>query len=128
MISKGFVAISSEAISDAVICDYIQSWLSRFERVEQVSPLDRNSNTTIHIRSIEDYLPYEQVQFRILDGGDFAWVYITRARYAIETTGFPSDNQISLCLEVLLELPAINEIIEDTDDARLCALEAEGIL
>jgi hypothetical protein len=128
MVSKGFVAISSEVITDAVIEDYIQSWLMRFERVEQVSPLDRNGNTTIHIQSVEDYMPDEEVQFRILDGGDFAWVYITRLRYAIETTGLACDDRIALSLDVLLELPAIKEIIHDSDEARLDALEAEGML
>jgi hypothetical protein len=128
MISKGFVAISSRAIDDDVIRDYIRSWLLRFERVEQVSPLDRHGNTTLHIKGIEDYVPDDQVQFRVLDSGGFAWAYITRSRRAIETTGFADGNEISLCLEILLELPAIDEIIQDTDEARLCALEAEGML
>jgi hypothetical protein len=128
MISKGFVAISSQEISDDLIKDYIQSWLSRFDRVEQVSPFDKHANITLHIRSIEDFIPDDQVQFRILHGNQFAWAYITRNRFAIETTGLPIENQISLCLQILLDLPNIAEVIHDTDDARLDDLEAKGIL
>lgn len=128
MISKGFVAISAQSISDTVIRGYIQSWLTRFGRVEQVSPHDTHGNVTIHIKTVEDYLPHDQVQFRILNNGDFTWAYITRDRFAIETSGFASDSQISLSLEVLLELSDIKEIIHDHDDARLDALEAQGLL
>ncbi|MCS7064451.1 MAG: hypothetical protein NZM04_10535 [Methylacidiphilales bacterium] len=127
MISKGFVAISSEPITDEIIRCYIQSWLTRFHRVEQVSPTDTHANVTLHLKSCDEYIPHDQVQFRVLHGDDFAWVYITRNRRVIETTGLPLE-EFSLCLEVLLELPSIQEIINDQDDRRLNELESQGLL
>lgn len=67
------------------------------------------------------------LQFRILHGGEFAWVYLSLDRRAIETTGLASD-QLSLCLQVLTELPGITEIISQENERRLDALEAEGII
>jgi hypothetical protein len=45
----------------------------------------------------------------------------------METTGLPSD-QISVCLDVILGLPGLVEVIDQHDDKRLDQLEAEGMM
>ncbi|MEI9998410.1 MAG: hypothetical protein WDO13_04235 [Verrucomicrobiota bacterium] len=67
------------------------------------------------------------LQFRVLNGDQFAWVYVSVDRRAIETTGF-QDAEISLCLDVLLELPGVAEVIDERNQRRLEELERAGII
>jgi hypothetical protein len=46
---------------------------------------------------------------------------------AMETTGF-QDAEISMCLEVLLELPGVAEVIDERNQRRLDELEKAGII
>lgn len=127
MISRGYVAIFSEPHTDSTIRLILQSWLDRFERVEQIIPGAQAGNSTVTLTSPQELLPGDHLQFRILVGGDFTWAYLTRGRRVIETTGLPSE-KIALCLDVLLELNGITEIVDQSDDRRLDELERDGLM
>jgi hypothetical protein len=127
MISRGYVAIFAESHTEDTIRIFLDSWLARFERVEQVIPGIQAGNTTTPLQSPKDLIPSDHLQFRVLLGGDFAWAYLTRGRRVIETTGLPNE-KISLCLDILLELPGVTEIVDQHDDRRLDELERDGLM
>ena len=127
MISRGYVAVFSQAHTDASIRVILDSWLSRFERVEQVVPGTQAGNTTITLANPDELLKSDHLQFRVIQGQDFAWAYLTRGRRVIETTGLPNE-KIALCLDVLLELPGVTEIVDQHDDRRLDELERDGLM
>lgn len=127
MISRGYVAVFVEAHTDASIRNFLESWLARFEKIEQVVPGVQAGNTTTAIQKPQDLIPADHLQFRVIQGGDFAWAYLTRGRLVIETTGMPNE-KISLCLDILLELPGVTEIVDQHDDRRLDELERDGLM
>ena len=127
MISQGYVAVFAEPHTDDSIRKILESWLDRFERVEEVVPGLQAGNTTTAIQKPQDLLPSDHLQFRVIQGDDFAWAYLTRGRRVIETTGLPHE-KISLCLDILLELPGVTEIVDQHDDRRLDELERDGLM
>lgn len=127
MISRGYVAVFVEAHTDASIRKILESWLARYEKIEQVVPGVQAGNTTTAIQKPQDLIPADHLQFRVIQGGDFAWAYLTRGRLVIETTGMPNE-KISLCLDILLELPGVTEIVDQHDDRRLDELERDGLM
>ena len=127
MISRGYVAVFTEPHTDDSIRTILESWLARFEKVEQVIPGIQAGNTTTAIQSSQDLIPSDHLQFRVIQGQDFAWAYLTRGRRVIETTGLPQE-KISLCLDILLELPGVSEIVDQHDDRRLDELERDGLM
>jgi hypothetical protein len=127
MNSKGYVAIFSAPLNKESISLFVESWLERFERVEQVTPEPGLSATALAIKNREEIMWEPGLQFRVVNGDEFCWVYVTLNRQVIETTGVPSD-EISLCLDVLLELEGITEIVEEHNDKRLDELEKQGLL
>ena len=127
MISRGYVAIFSEPHTDSSIRLILQSWMDRFERIEQIIPGAQAGNSTVTLTSPQELLPGDHLQLRILVGGDFTWAYLTRGRRVIETTGLPSE-KIALCLDVLLELNGVTEIVDQSDDRRLDELERDGLM
>jgi len=127
MISRGYVAVFSEAHTDASIRSILESWLERFTRVEQVIPGAQAGNSTITLASSDELLPSDHLQFRIIQGEDFTWAYLTRNRRVIETTGLPNE-KISLSLDILLELGGVTEIVDQSDDRRLDELERDGLM
>ncbi|NDC79806.1 MAG: hypothetical protein EB090_00805 [Verrucomicrobia bacterium] len=127
MISRGYVAVFSRAHTDASIHGILDSWMSRFERVEQVVPGTQAGNTTITLANPDELLKSDHLQFRVIQGQDFAWAYLTRGRRVIETTGLPNE-KIALCLDILLELPEVTEIVDQHDDRRLDELERDGLM
>lgn len=127
MISRGYVAVFSQAHTDASIRAILDSWLSRFERVEQVVPGTQAGNTTVTLANPDELLKSDHLQFRVIQGQDFAWAYLTRGRRVIETTGLPNE-KIALCLDILLELPGVTEIVDQHDDRRLDELERDGLM
>ena len=127
MISRGYVAVFAEPHTDDSIRTILESWLARFEKVEQVVPGIQAGNTTTAIQSPQDLIPSDHLQFRVIQGQDFAWAYLTRGRRVIETTGLPQE-KISLCLDILLELPGVSEIVDQHDDRRLDELERDGLM
>ena len=127
MISHGYVAVLAEPHADDSIRKILESWLARFEKVEQVVPGVQAGNTTTAIQQPLDLIPADHLQFRVIQGGDFAWAYLTRGRRVIETTGLPQE-KIALCLDILLELPGVTEIVDQHDDRRLDELERDGLM
>jgi len=127
MISRGYVAVFSEPHTDASIRSILESWLERFPRVEQVIPGAQAGNSTITLASSDELLPSDHLQFRIIQGEDFTWAYLTRNRRVIETTGLPNE-KISLSLDILLELGGVTEIVDQSDDRRLDELERDGLM
>lgn len=126
MISKGYVGLFKDPLTGDNVREFVASWLERFERVEQVSGGGAGA-VTVRIESVEQIIKEDHQQFRVLMGDDFAWVYVSKGNYVIETTGMPADD-ISVCLDVLLELPGLVEVIDQKDDKRLDELEAKGLM
>ena len=124
MIQKGFIAIFEGPLDRARISECVASWLERFEKVEQVVP---KMEGTLEVKETRDIMWEPNLQFRVLNGEQFAWVYVSLDKPAMETTGF-QDAEISFCLEVLLELPAVAEVIDEKNERRLAELERAGII
>ncbi|HEY8965918.1 MAG TPA: hypothetical protein VIM58_05715 [Candidatus Methylacidiphilales bacterium] len=129
MISQGYVAIFEKPFDKAAVEAIVASWLGRFEGVEQVAPhAGSGPGFTLAVKEPRDVmLAADALQFRILQAPNFAWAYLTVGRRAIETSALP-DPDLTLPLDLLLELPGIVEIIPDHDDGRLDELEKNGIL
>jgi len=124
MVQKGFIAVFEEALGRPEISECIASWLERFEKVEQVVP---GMEGTLEVKEPSEIMWEPNLQFRVMNGEQFAWVYASLDRRAVETTGF-QDAEISFCLEVLLELPGVAEVIDERNQRRLNELEKAGIL
>lgn len=127
MISRGYVAVLAHPHTDDSIQEILDSWMSRFERVEQVVPGTQAGNTTITLANSGELLKADHLQFRVIQGQDFSWAYLTRGRRVIETTGLPNE-RIALCLDILLELTGVTEIVDQHDDRRLDELERDGLM
>ena len=124
MDKKGFIAIFEEALDRTQISECVASWLERFEKVEQVVP---KMEGTLEVKEPSEIMWEPNLQFRVLNGEQFAWVYVSLDKRAMETTGF-QDAEISFCLEVLLELPGVAEVIDEKNQRRLDQLEKAGII
>jgi hypothetical protein len=124
MVQKGFVAVFERDLTRAMINECVASWLERFEKVEQVIP---NMGGTLEVKEPSEIMWEDNLQFRALNGDQFAWIYATVNKRAMETTGF-QDAEISFCLEVLLELPGVAEIVDERNQRRLDELERAGII
>jgi hypothetical protein len=124
MDQKGFIAVFEEKLGRSEISECVASWLERFEKVEQVVP---GMEGTLEVKEPSEIMWEPNMQFRVLSGEQFAWVYTSLDRRAIETTGF-QDAEISFCLEVLLELPGVAEVIDEKNQRRLDELEKAGII
>jgi hypothetical protein len=124
MVQKGFIAVFEAALGKPRIAECVGSWLQRFEKVEQVIP---QMDGTLEVKQPEEIMWEPNMQFRVLNGEQFAWVYVSPEKRAMETTGF-QDAEISFCLEVLLELPGIAEVVDERNQRRLDELEKAGII
>ena len=124
MLQKGFIAVFETALDRTQISECVDSWLERFEKVEQVIP---RMEGTLEVKSPAEIMWEPNLQFRVLNGEQFSWVYVSLDKRAMETTGF-QDAEISLCLEVLLELPGVAEVIDEKNQRRLEELEKAQII
>lgn len=124
MVQKGFVAVFEAKLTRAAISECAASWLERFEKVEQVVP---KMEGTLEIKEPSEIMWEPNLQFRVVNGKQFAWIYLSLDKPAMETTGF-QDAEISFCLEVLLELPGVAEIVDEKNQRRLDELERAGII
>jgi hypothetical protein len=122
MVQKGFIAVFEEALSRPEISECVASWLERFEKIEQVVP---KMEGTLEVKEPSEIMWEPNMQFRVLNGEQFAWVYVSLDKRAMETTGF-QDAEISFCLEVLLELPGVAEVIDEKNQRRLDELEEKA--
>lgn len=127
MTSKGYVAIFDAPLDKKTLSEFVVTWIERFEKVEQLIPNGTTSLCAISIAKVEEVIWEPHLQFRVTNGEEFTWVYVSLDRKAIETSGFESE-KISLSLDVLLELDGVVEIVEDKNERRLDELEAQGLL
>src|SRR5471030_2855240 len=121
---KGFIAVFEAALDRARISECVASWLERFEKVEQVIP---GMEGTLEVKEPSEIMWEPNLQFRVSNGEQFSWIYVSLDKLAMETTGF-QDAEISFCLEVLLELPGVAEVIDEKNQRRLDQLEKAGII
>jgi hypothetical protein len=124
MDKKGFIAVFEQALNRAQTSECVASWLARFEEIEQVVP---RMEGTLEVKEPSEIMWEPNLQFRVIKGEQFAWVYVSLDKRAMETTGF-QDAEISFCLEVLLELPGVAEVIDEKNQRRLDELEKAGII
>ena len=124
MVQKGFVAVFEAPLDRARLSECVASWLERFEKVEQVIP---QMEGTLEVKEPGDIMWEPNLQFRVTNGDQFAWIYVTLDKPAMETTGF-QDAEISFCLEVLLELQSVAEVIDEKNQRRLEELERAGVI
>jgi hypothetical protein len=124
MLQKGYIAVFEKGLDRASISECVASWLERFEKVEQVVP---KMEGTLEVREPSEIMWEPHLQFRVLNGDQFSWVYVSLDKPAMETTGF-QDAEISLCLDVLLELPNVAEVVDEKNHRRLEELEKAGII
>jgi hypothetical protein len=121
---KGFIAVFEKALDRVSISECVASWLGRFEKVEQVVP---GMEGTLEVKEPSEIMWEPNLQFRVMSGEQFAWIYVSLDKLAMETTGF-QDAEISFCLEVLLELPNVAEVVDEKNQRRLEQLEKAGII
>jgi len=124
MVQKGFIAVFEKNLGKQDISECVVSWLERFEKIEQVIP---GMEGTLEVKEPGEIMWEPNLQFRVLNGEQFAWVYVSLDRRGMETTGF-QDAEISFCLEVLLELPGVAEVVDEKNERRLEQLEKAGII
>ena len=124
MDKKGFVAVFKQPLDRERVSECVESWLERFEKVEQIVPA---TEFTLEVKETKDVLWDANLQFRVSNGDQFAWIYLTLEKNSVETTGF-ADAEISFCLEVLLELPDVAEIVDEKNQRRLDELEKTGVI
>lgn len=124
MEKKGFIAIFAQALDKAAVAECVASWLERFEKVEQVVPTEQS---TLELKTTEEIMWEPHMQYRVSHGDQFSWVYVSLDYRAMETTGF-ADAEISFCLEVLLELPDVTEVVDEKNQRRLEELEKQGVI
>jgi hypothetical protein len=127
MIQKSYIALFSAPHTTEDVESYVLSWLERFDTVEQVVPKRGAGDYTLSIKSPKDLMTDEHLQFRVMQEADFAWIYLSIGKIAIETTSLPAA-EISIALDVLLELNGVIEIIDGQNERRIEALEKQGIL
>jgi len=121
----GFVAVFDVPLCEDSIHEIVEIWLESCESVEQVLP---NQIATTRLEKSCDIMWGKHMQFRLMNGDQFAWAYLTANSRSIETTGMPNGEQPSLCLTVLTGLPHLSRVIEDTNNALLDDLEQQGLL
>lgn len=127
MDSKGYVALFHYPLTKDKIGSFLQAWIDCYDRVEQTCPGPAAGGVTVLLKSREEILWETNLQFRILMGGEFTWVYLNLNSRTLETSGLPfADN--TMPLDVLVELPDLAEIIEQHNEKRLDQLEAEGLM
>jgi hypothetical protein len=125
---RGFVGVFSEPLRQERIQEIVMLWISRFGLVEQT--VGKNGQAlTLKIRSEQDIMWDDDLQFRIASGEQFSWVYVTRDRFVMETTGLcPPGGDDLLCRDVLTNVSGCEEIIDEKNDRRLEELEKQGLM
>jgi len=126
VISKGYIAVFDEDLDKDTVSGFIQIWLNHF-KVEQVCPGAQAGNMTLLINSVDDLLWEDHLQLRISMEGVFSWAYLTLGKRVIETSSLPEEDNL-LPLEVLADLPGIEEVVDQENQKRLDELESEGII
>lgn len=127
MLTKGYFGLFDRPFDKDRVRAAVSIWLEQFERLEQVCPGPEAGNATLGIQSPEEIFFEDHMQFRVLMGEVFCWVYLSLGRVVIETSSLPQEEN-TLALDVLLDLPGLREVIDERNEKRLDQLEAEGLI
>ena len=125
---RGFVGLFKEPLGRQRIGELVLLWIERFGRVEQT--IGGGSQVLAQaVHSVKDVVWEEKdLQFRVIAGEQFTWIYITQDHYVIETSGLVPEQGSFLCRDVLMDLCDCKEIIDENNDRRLDELEARGLM
>lgn len=123
----GYVGLFEEPFGRPQVVAIVQSWLDRFGSVEQTAGTGTQA-LTLPVRVTDDIIWQKDLQFRVLSGHQFAWVYVTLERRVVETTGLVPPNGATLCHDVLVDVPGCIEVINERNDGRLDQLEKMGLM
>jgi hypothetical protein len=127
MDSKGYVAIFKEPLGKEAVREFAQLWLEQYSRLEQVCPGQNAGTVTLKVDNVDALLWEKNMQFRVMSGEDFSWIYLNMEGRVIETSGLPYETN-TLPLDVLVELEGIEEVVDQQNERRLDELEKIGLL
>jgi len=127
MLTKGYFGLFERPFDKDRVRQAVALWLEQFGGLEQVCPGPESGNATLTIRSQEEIFWEDHLQFRVIAGEAFCWVYLSLGRVVIETSSLPQEGN-TLALDVLVDLPGLLEVIDERNDKRLDQLEAEGLI
>jgi len=127
MDSKGYVAVFIDPLGKDEVREFAQVWLDQYPRLEQVCPGQGAGTVTLQIEKVDALLWEKNMQFRVMSGEDFTWIYLNLDGRVIETSGLPYETN-TLPLDVLVELDGIEEVVDQQNERRLDELEEAGIL
>ena len=124
---QGYVGLFEERLTRRRIEELVELWIERFGSVEQAAG-SSHQVSTFTIRSVSEIIWENDLQFRILAGEQFAWIYVTPNQRVIETSGLASADGLALSRDILCDTPGCIEIIDEHNDRRLDDLESQGLL
>ncbi len=124
---KGYVGLFAEPLNRERIAELVMLWIERHGSVEQIFGAG-GQVLTQRVHAVGELMWEDNLQFRIVAGEQFAWIYMTINRQVVETSGLIPESGDALCRDVLEELPGCCEIIDDHNDRRLDELEAKGLM
>ncbi len=124
---QGFVGLFLEPLGQERIEELALLWIERYGRVEQTIGTGAQALTQ-KIETARDIRWEDHLQFRVLSGEQFAWIYVSRNARVVETSGLAPEWGDILSRDVLTDLPGCAEIIDDRNDHRLDQLEAQGLM
>lgn len=125
---RGFVALFKESLDKKHIQQCVTFWLETFEKLEQVLP-DSQEVGTLPVTALDEIMWEDNMTFRVVSGDDFSWVYLTKGRRIMETSGFAgTENEAAMALKVIVGLPGVQEVIDEHNEKRLDQLEREGLM
>src|SRR3989338_7185032 len=116
LIQKGYVALLKSPLTQEVLEAIVENWLTRFDAVEQLRPDGGEGVFAFAVRDISDMVWERDLQFRVLAGEQFAWVYLTADRRILESDGLSDPGGAVLSFDVFSELPGCERIVSDSND------------
>jgi len=127
MDSKRFIAVMQKPLEAEAVRGIVGQWMDTFPRVEQVCPGPQAGPVTVTLQKPANIIWEKNLQFRVLNGEDFSWIYLTLEERVIETSGLDHESN-TLPLDVLVDIEGIDEVIDQKNERRLDELEKTGIL
>jgi hypothetical protein len=124
---KGYVALLKTPLKRAALDAIVVNWLMRFDMVEQLKSRDQKI-AAFAIRAPKDVVWEKDLQFRVMAGEQFTWVYLTAAGRIIETDGLADPSKASLALDVLTGIAGCQRVVSDHDDRTLDQWEKKGLM
>ena len=123
---RGYVALLKHPLTRHDLDKILLDWLMRFDAIEQLTLAGTKTLATVPIRNPDEVFWERDLQFRVLAGEQFAWVYLTAERRVMESEGLAEPNGPILSLDVFAGIPFCERIVSDRDDKTLDEWEAKG--